>query len=201
MVDVRVFQMLGFFVARDFLTRDDCGRIRGEMRHSRAEPAGVVHDGRMVLDLEHRSTKRVGVGDASVRLIEERLASVHKSLERHFGVPLQGWQEPQFLRYASGGFFRLHADTNDLDGSPEFLRQRKVSAIIFLGHPSDEGGTVVDRGGDLVFRGLIDDPRIRNRGFSFSHDEGTFLAFPSTVSHEVTTVTSGQRYTVATWFF
>jgi predicted 2-oxoglutarate/Fe(II)-dependent dioxygenase YbiX len=194
MIDVRVFQMLGFFVERNFLTREDCERIRGEMTHSSAEPAGVVHDGKIVLDLGHRSTNRVGVGDASVRLVEERLASVHKSLERHFGVPLQGWQEPQFLRYASGGFFRLHVDTNDLDGSPEFLKQRKVSAIIFLGHPSGEGSTVVDRGGDLVFRGLIDDPRIRNRGFSFSHDEGTFLAFPSTV-------TSGQRYTVATWFF
>jgi len=201
MIDVRFFQMLGFLVEPNFLTSDDCGRIRREMVSSNPEPAGVVHDGKTVLDPGRRSTTRVEVGEASHRLVENKLSTARRSLERHFGVALQDCQEPQFLLYQEGDFFRLHADTNDFDGSPEFLRQRKISTIIFIGQQAADDRPASDLGGELVFHGLIDDPRMRDRGFSFPHDVGTLLAFPSHLLHEVTPVTRGQRYTVTTWFF
>jgi SM-20-related protein len=201
MIEGRFFQMLGFLVEPNFLTSDDCGRIRREMAHSNPEPAGVVHDGKTVLDPGRRSTKRVDVGEASLRQVEKKLSAMRGRLERHFGLALQGCQEPQFLLYQGGDFFRLHADTNDFDGSPEFLRQRKVSAVIFIGQRAADDRPASHLGGELVFHGLIDDPRMEGRGFSFPHDVGTLLAFPSHVLHEVTPVTRGQRYTMTTWFF
>jgi predicted 2-oxoglutarate/Fe(II)-dependent dioxygenase YbiX len=201
MVDVRVFQMLGFLVSRGFVTRDDCRRLRSEMRVATAESAGVVHEGENVIDRGHRSTKRVGVGDTSCRLIEERLAAVRPQIQGHFRVTLNGMQELQFLRYAPGDFFRCHADTSDNEMAPDFLKQRRISTVIFLGHADEDSHDGGGRGGDLVFHGLIDDQRMRGRGFAFPPEEGTFLAFPSTVLHEVTTVTSGHRYSIVTWFY
>ena len=93
------------------------------------------------------------------------------------------------------------ADTSDTGMAPDFLRQRRISTVIFLGHPADDGEDDGGRGGDLVFHGLIDDPRMRDRGFAFPPEEGTLLAFPSTVLHEVTTVSSGHRYSIVTWFY
>lgn len=201
MIDVRVFQLLGFLVGRDFLTRAECKRLRSEMSQATPELAGVVHEGQNVIDRGHRSTKRVGIGDPSYRDIEWRLNAMRPELERHFRVTLSGMQEPQFLRYAAGDFFRCHADTSDHETAPDFLRQRKISTVIFLGHAEDDGHDGRGRGGDLVFHGLIDDQRMRDRGFTFPPEEGTLLAFPSTVLHEVTTVTGGHRYSVVTWFY
>jgi len=198
MVDARVFQLCGFFVAGSFLAGDDCARIRDEMTRSEYEAAGVVHEGEIVLDLDHRSTKRVSVGTRTAHLVAERLDAMRPQLERHFGVALHGCQEPQFLRYACGDFFRRHADTHDETGAPEFLRDRKISTVVFLGHTGDAAS---DRGGDLLFHGMLDDPRIRDRAFPFPAAEGALLAFPSHVPHEVTTVTSGQRFSIATWFY
>jgi len=199
MVDARLFQLCGFLVERNFLPSDDCARIRDEMEAAEYAAAGVVHDGELVLDLDHRRTKRVDVGETTARQVSNRLDAVRPQLERHFRLALQGCQELQFLRYASGDFFRRHADTRDAAGAPDFLRDRKISAVIFLGHTGDTAA--VDRGGDLMFHGLLDDPRIGDRGFPFPAAEGTLLAFPSGVSHEVTTVTSGQRFSIATWFY
>jgi predicted 2-oxoglutarate/Fe(II)-dependent dioxygenase YbiX len=204
MIDVRVFQMLGFLVEPGFLARADCVRLRSEMSRASAEAAGVVHEGQNVVDRGHRSTKRVGVGDGAYRDMEQRLAAMRPQLERHFRVTLSGMQEPQFLRYTAGDFFRCHADTSDHETAPDFLRQRKISTVIFLGHPEEDGHEAAcghGRGGDLVFHGLIDDQRMRDRGFAFPPEEGTFVAFPSTVLHEVTTVTGGHRYSVVTWFY
>jgi len=199
MDDARLFRMFGFFVEREFLQRDECARIRSAMDGADAEAAGVVHEGDIILDRELRSTARLEVDDAWRGLIDARLAPMRARLEQHFRATLEGWQEPQFLRYAAGDFFRVHADTSDVDHAPDFLRERKISTVVFLGHPGDGDGS--GAGGDLVFYELIDDPRMHDRGFAFPHDEGTLLAFPSTVPHEVTTVTSGRRYSVATWFY
>ena len=200
MIDVRVFQMFGFLVERQFLTREECERLRGDMRRAAAEAAGVVHHRGDVVDLGHRSTKRVSVSDASYSLIEERLAALRPRLVEHFHVELTGMQPPQFLRYGAGDFFRCHADTSDRPGAPDYLAVRKISTIIFLGHPADDA-PAEGPGGELVFHGLIDDQRMQNRGFAFPPDEGTFLAFPSTAMHEVKTITAGERYSVVTWFY
>jgi predicted 2-oxoglutarate/Fe(II)-dependent dioxygenase YbiX len=199
MLDAHVFELCGFLVDRAFLTHEDCARIRGEMTGAAAEHAGVVHDGEVVLDLGHRSTKRVGVGDATARFVADRLDEARPRIERHFRVELQGCQEPQFLRYSAGDFFRLHADSNDAHGAPGFLRDRKISTVVFLGH--DDAMSRDGRGGELLFHDLFDDPRLSGRGFPFPAAEGTFLAFPSTALHEVTTVTAGQRFSIATWFY
>src|SRR5262245_28262103 len=200
MADARVFQILGLLVEHGFLTPNACASLRGDMSRAATEAAGVVHAGQNVIDRGHRSTKRVSVGTDAARLVEARLAAVRPRLEAHFGVTLRGMQEPQFLRYATRDFFRCHADTSDAENAVEYLRERKISTVIFLGHPG-ECGSEKGSGGELVFHGLIDDPRLRDRGFPFDPDEGTLLAFPSTILHEVTPVASGERYSIVTWFY
>jgi SM-20-related protein len=197
MIDGRVFEMFGFFIDRHFLSAADCERIRLEMRDGPFEAAGVVHRGQMTMDRDHRRTQRVGVSDDIYSMVTDRLDAVRDTLERHFGVTLQGLQAPQFLRYEPGHFFHAHADTSSVADAPGYLRDRKISTVMFLGHSTESA----DRGGDLVFHGLMEDSRLATRGFPFPAAEGTFLAFPSTITHEVTPVTAGQRYSIATWFY
>jgi predicted 2-oxoglutarate/Fe(II)-dependent dioxygenase YbiX len=55
-------------------------------------------------------------------------------------------------------------------------------------------------GGALTFYELLDDPAGRSLGFPLQAEEGLLIAFRANVPHSVTTVTHGDRYTIACWY-
>jgi len=71
-------------------------------------------------------------------------------------------------------------------------RHRRVSAIVFLSEAGRDYG-----GGELVFQTGYEQRYARTLAPS---QRGSLLAFRSELSHEVTPVTHGERYTVVTWF-
>jgi SM-20-related protein len=182
--------MFDLLVARDFLDASSRETILNQLRTASAEAATVY--GQAAAGAVYprvRSTKRLQVTAAVRDLVLAKLAEWKSAIEKHFGVALDRCEEPQFLRYETGDFFVAHQDGN----TPlvhDDSRFRKISTIIFLSSPESY------EGGSLVFRGRYPDFEAQTA----AAECGSMVAFRSETTHEVTPLTSGQRYTIASWY-
>jgi len=178
-----LFESLHLFAIDHFLTADECALLRELMRAAPAGGATVARGstGEYRLDEAFRRTRRVEVGIEAEREFVTRLESIRDAAAEHFGVKLSETERPQFLMYREGDFFMRHAD-RDRAGT----NRRAVSIIVFLNHDYT--------GGELKFFG-------EDAAIAVQPDEGQLIAFRSDTPHEVTSVTSGERFTVVSWFF
>lgn len=181
------------FVLSQFFEPTICELIVAEMKtaaQSDATVYGTTASG--TIDQRVRRTTRVKPADETVTLVTEGLLSCREAIEQHFGVALKECEEPQFLRYREGDFFVAHQDGNTgltrLD-----TEQRLISTVIFLSRESESPADGDYCGGSLVFSNL------RER-FHISAEPGTLVAFRSETTHEVTPVTYGERYSIASWY-
>jgi SM-20-related protein len=71
--------------------------------------------------------------------------------------------------------------------------RRLISTVIFLSRESETAEPDTYCGGALVFSDL------RNR-FHMRAEPGTLVAFRAETTHEVTPVTHGERYSIASWY-
>lgn len=145
---------------------------------------------------EVRRTTRVAVAAETRDRVRERLMQEKGRIEEHFGIALGECEDPQFLRYEEGDFFVPHQDGNTpmvWDDS----RFRRISAVLFLSEKSDEPAEGTYGGGALVFHGPWTEPGLRAAAGA---QPGSLVAFRAETTHEVTPVTHGVRYTIATWF-
>jgi predicted 2-oxoglutarate/Fe(II)-dependent dioxygenase YbiX len=130
--------------------------------------------------------------------VHARLRQIQPQLEAHFGLPLSGFEEPNFLRYGPGAFYKPHQDANP-DSPPQTIR-RQVSVVIFLNGPGNDSSSDCFAGGALTFYGLMQGAQWESCGLPLEPEPGLLVAFRSDTMHEVQPVTSGERYTVVTWF-
>ncbi len=194
------FRSAGLFVKTDFLDSRECADITAQMREAAPRKALIAKkDGEEdALDESWRKVLSVSVEKPLSNLVKTRILEVKPTLEEHFRVPLTGCQGPNFLRYDENAFYKIHKDA-DSDAPPEIIH-RKVSAVIFLNASSKEPSSDGYTGGALTFYGLLPGPQWEKCAFSFEGSAGLLIAFPSDMTHEVQTVTSGQRFTIACWF-
>ena len=106
----------------------------------------------------------------------------------------------QFLRYGERDFYRAHRDSTTDRHAADYLRQRRVSVVVFLNQEADQGGPDTYGGGALRFYGLMDDPLLKDRGLALTGEPSLLIGFRSDTLHEVTPVTRGERLTIVTWF-
>jgi len=114
---------------------------------------------------------------------------------------LAGWkydivaaESCQVTRYTKDGFYTWHKDGmgshNDIHHEPEnkFLHgnARKLSMSIILNSDYE--------GGDFEIEALPDKEKVP------SLKEGSIIIFPSFMTHRVTPVTKGTRYSLVAWF-
>lgn len=192
------FRAIGFLVQPGFFTEQECAWLRAQAKEAAVDPAGVVHGRDTVVDQSYRSTKRAEIIPDTEAFVVARMQQLRPRLESHFAVSLTELQPLQLLIYGIGDFFALHTDSKDRPEVPDFLRDRKVSIVVYLGHEGVQNeGT---HGGVLQFQDLIEDPRLGHRAYAFSPVAGTLLAFPSSALHEVTPVLKGVRYSLVTWY-
>jgi SM-20-related protein len=195
------FTRFGLYAEREFLSREACARLMDEMRAATAAPATVAHEqGETVVETSRR-TKQAQVSATAAAPINAGLLEVLPRLATHFGRRLTGMQAPQFLVYREGDFFRPHHDDSQEPEAPDFVRQRSVSAVVFLNSdgPGEPAGY---SGGSLTFYGLMDDNVSgESVGLPLAGETGLLIAFPAHVVHSVSPVTAGERYTVVSWFF
>lgn len=139
------------------------------------------------VDQGARKTIRLNPAAETSDLVIARLWDRKDAVEKHFAVTLRECEEPQFLRYREGDFFVAHQDGNtgmlNIDAE-----QRLISTVIFLSREDD-----AYCGGSLVFSDLTGK-------FHFRAEPGTLVAFRSETTHEVTPVTHGERYSIASWY-
>jgi SM-20-related protein len=116
--------------------------------------------------------------------VTRRLLSSKQPIEKHFSLTLDECEDPQFLRYREGDFFVAHQD-----GNTGMLRldteRRRISTIIFLNREYS--------GGALVFTSL-------SSRYETPVEPGMLVAFRAETTHEVTPVTHGERFSIASWY-
>ena len=190
---------LGLFIIKDFFDADFCSVLRAEARAVTNAPATVVKKGFSVVEERTRKTKIAEVSAATVLSIEARLNALVPELESHFDVKLTGCQTPQLLVYKKGDYFKAHQD-NQSAHVPEYIRNRKVSAVVFLNSADRKPGADRYGGGSLIFYRLTDNPTADNCRTPLTGEEGLLVAFRSSTFHEVSPVIHGERYTVVSWF-
>jgi predicted 2-oxoglutarate/Fe(II)-dependent dioxygenase YbiX len=197
MPPVDSFSALGLFVQDRFLSLDECRAFAMHMRSGSGEQASVFGEssaGTVAVDV--RRAWEVAVPRDHQAVVEERLEALRPALESHFAVALDRADEPSFVRYPPGAFYRAHRDRRETPDASRAHR-RAVSAVIFVNGPHDDVGF---SGGRLRFYGLLGNGPLADVGIDAEPNAGTLIAFPSTLVHEVTTVEDGLRLSIVTWF-
>jgi predicted 2-oxoglutarate/Fe(II)-dependent dioxygenase YbiX len=197
------FVRFGIYAEREFLSPEVCASLRGEMQAATGAPATVADEegGDDAVDETYRRTKQAKVSPATAARIEGELLKAIRRLAKHFERALVGVQQPQFLLYREGDFFRAHPDDSKKPDAPDFVRRRSVSAVVFLNGvtPADPDGY---SGGSLTFYGLMDDDTSEDSvGLALAGETGLLVAFSSDLVHSVSPITAGERYTLVSWFF
>jgi SM-20-related protein len=149
------------------------------------------------VDERIRKAARQTPSPATVDYVQQRLWECKREVETHFSISLNEYEEPQFLRYRVGDFFVAHQD-----GNTGLLRldteARRVSVVILLTEQTEAPKEGASCGGSLVFLDW------RNHQGSaelpLTGKPGTFVAFRSETTHEVTPVTHGERYSIVSWY-
>ena len=106
---------------------------------------------------------------------------------------LAGWnfnittnENVQFGKYTKGSFYRWHQDVINT------VKYRKLSVTVQLSAPTDY------EGGDFEIKDFW-----KTKKLTFKEDirkRGTIIIFPSLLSHQVTPVTKGTRYSLVQWY-
>lgn len=182
--------MLDLLHIENFLDGATVAKLLAELREADAAPATVYGSESGAVNVRMRRTTRMTVPDSTRDAIAKRLLDDKQLFEKHFGLELRECEEPQFLRYRTGDFFVAHQDGNTPLLRLERGRDRAVSIVLFL---SDAASY---EGGALVFTGSYEE---RYRRVAAEAAAGTLVAFRSETTHEVTPVTQGERFTIASW--
>jgi predicted 2-oxoglutarate/Fe(II)-dependent dioxygenase YbiX len=194
------FARLGLFVIRGFLDRETCARLRTEAGAADKVPGAVGGEGSEYrVDVRSRSTGIATVSPEAEALIAEPLSAAIPDIARHFSVEIEGRQSLQFLVYGEGDFFEAHRDRNDAEEAAAFSKRRRVSVVMFLNGEAKEPAQDTYDGGALTFYGLLGGERGEQVGLPLIGEPGLLVAFRSDMTHAVTPITRGERYTVVTW--
>ena len=189
--------MIDLLEIEEFVDADLRAELVAELNAATGSAAAVLsREAGGMVQSSVRKTTRVSVGAETRERVRQRLMQEKARIEEHFGVALTECEDPQFLRYDEGDFFVPHQDGNTpmvWDDS----RFRRISAVIFLSEKSHEPAEETYGGGALVFHGPYTGPELR---VAAGAQPGSLVAFRSETTHEVTPVTHGVRYTIATWF-
>ena len=103
----------------------------------------------------------------------------------HYDLSGDDKESVQLSKYNEGCFYGKHADYGDIGNH----KTRKLSLSLQL---SDENEY---EGGELILYN-----NIRNDVITSCKSKGTLIVFDSRITHEVTPVTSGIRYSLVKWY-
>ena len=182
------------FLLRNFMDPEACANLKAELAESPTTQAPVYIQGTEGLVHENvRKTTSVHPADETFTDVHERLLQQKPALEQHFGEALHDCERPQFLRYKEGDFFVRHQDGNTRQLDFDHLRVRRISIVVFLNDFSVEPQAGCYSGGLLKF----DD---QDQRFELEGETGLLVAFTADTFHEVLPVTSGERFTIISWF-
>lgn len=196
-----LLQKLGVYIDEYFLSEKECSELRNIMAMSKRFDAGVYKAElkTSALDATIRTTKYCDVPDENHQEIFGRIHALKKTLEEFFQSTFSEMIErPKYLCYQPGDFFAPHTD----DG-----QNRRINISIYLNsqvkqaeqEPSQMLNDVYC-GGELKLYGLIKSSGWENRGVTVAGKEGTLVAYPVDLVHEVTPILAGSRFAIVSRF-
>jgi predicted 2-oxoglutarate/Fe(II)-dependent dioxygenase YbiX len=176
-----------------FLRPEDCIAIRSAMDLGASDPAEILED-----TIEHqdhvRRTLSLEVDSGTLGHVERALEEARSQLEGVTGLSLGVREGTGFLRYLPGGFYLPHQDRGELPSWPGAAR-RQLSVVLFLNSAKEGGDADSFSGGVLRLYPPDREP------IDIVPVQGTLVAFPSTLLHEVTRVGDAVRDVVVDWFY
>lgn len=174
------------FLLRNFLDAEACAKLRAELVEAPTTQAPVYIQGTEGTIHENiRKTTSMHPAQETFDRVHKLLLEQTSALSQHFSDTLTDCEPPQFLRYQAGDFFVRHQDGNPRQDDFNHLKVRRISIVVFL-NGSYTGGTL----------NFYD----QTKEFGLEGETGLLVAFTSDTFHEVIPVTSGERFTIITWF-
>lgn len=136
---------------------------------------------------KNRVTQRVDMSHAQQRLNDIVRTAIVKTIEPDLGRRFEWFEEPQLLRYEEGGFYGMHADSENPIPPGDYWRKvtdRDISLLLYLDDNYE--------GGQLRF-GCFD--------YLLQPKAGMLVYFPSDhrYRHTAMKVTSGTRHAIVSW--
>lgn len=184
----------GLFVNRNFLDPQACAKLLVELNSSPTTQAPVYIEGTEGTIHENvRKTTSLHPSDNTISQLWNHVFQQKPLLEDHFGESMTDCERPQFLRYEVGDFFVRHQDGNTKQLDFDHLRVRRIAIVVFLNNFSADPKGGCFSGGALRFYD-------GSTTFDLLGETGLFVAFRAETFHEVSSVTSGERFTMITWF-
>jgi SM-20-related protein len=182
------------FLLRNFMDAEACADLRAELVDSPTTQAPVYIQGTEGNIHENvRKTTSMHPAPETFDYVHRLLLEQTSALSQHFGDTLSDCEPPQFLRYKEGDFFVRHQDGNPRQDDFNHLKVRRISIVVFLNDSSAEPQADSYTGGMLNFYD-------QTKEFGLEGETGLLVAFTSDTFHEVIPVTSGERFTIITWF-
>jgi len=174
-----------FVVHREnFLSVSQCQKLMRYLETGEAtdsELAGNYKDN--LVNKEVRNNKEVIINNEK---LNNKLKMVFElSNQSIWKYNIQELERVRILKYENGGKYKWHTDCGAKETST-----RKLTAIVQL---SDE---TKYEGGNLEF-GITDKSGKNN--YTAPRTQGSVIIFPSFLSHRVTPIISGKRYSLITW--
>lgn len=194
MPTTQLLRSLGIFIIEDFMLASECSSLCYEVRHSDKTEAGTLSESDRVerIDNHIRRTKYGEISKSSHASIHQRIRDLKPSLENFFNESLADeLEQPKYLHYAKGDFFAPHTDE-------QF--NRKINITINLNSRKGQSPDQGYEGGDLQLYGLIKQDGFNKRGIAAPSHSGCLIAYPVNIVHEVTPITSGERFSIVSRF-
>ena len=189
------------FLVRNFLDPQTCRVLREELRAAPTTQAPVYIEGSDNFVHETiRKTTSVHPAAETFSQLHQRLLEQKAALEGHFNLSLSDCERPQFLRYKTGDFFVRHQDGNTEQLEFDHLRIRRISLIVFLNDHAVQPEPDCFSGGALNFYDQAENSPDGPGPFPLLGETGLLVGFTAETMHEVAPVTSGERFTVISWF-
>ena len=170
-----------------------CRRVQAAMDAGTPEEAEVLSDGFEVHDDGRRATQ-IDIADAVLAMVDATLDSVRIPVASFYRLVLQSREGVSVLRYETGGFYKPHVDRAHVPSWP-LTERRQITMVLFLESSRDVEPAGGFSGGRLRLFPEDGDP------IEIAPKAGTLVAFPASMLHEVTRVTSGRRDTIVDWFY
>jgi predicted 2-oxoglutarate/Fe(II)-dependent dioxygenase YbiX len=147
----------------------------------------TIKQGDNFLVNDYRSAKWITLPN---EILDNLMHTVYNVHEQKFSTlyksTLKNIETPQFLKYEIGDKYGDHNDSEDWANNGQLARvmARDITVLLYLNEDFE--------GGELEFTRL---------GITIKPKKGMMIAFPSYIefSHRVHPLTSGTRYTLATW--
>jgi Rps23 Pro-64 3,4-dihydroxylase Tpa1-like proline 4-hydroxylase len=179
-----------------FLSADECCELIAEIDAAHQDRAKIWTGEAFGVDPNSRLGSIAALAPASELRVHERLYGVIALLEQRFACEVIQLTGITALIYGAGDHFAAHSDGGYDDEAPPDVRRRRVSLVVAL-----NDGARDFTGGELHFYPGCAPPDAARaeQVIRVRSEPGLLIAFASPMTHQVTPVIEGRRYSLALW--